>query len=183
MFRIDHRKIIAVAILLLTCSIPTQASTEIAPGYNGNEAHRSPIAVIQLTPGLHLGVSGGKFGMGLSVDALGGIVFGPRYNALSAAVVAGPFVEYNLIIKQGGTFTWGGRGGAGAVTPTLTGGFIPWGLATFDIGQSSGAHTGRRTGGHLRGLFGGAGVSKHANGDFTTTVGLELPMLPIPWID
>ena len=58
-----------VVLTALTTSLPAVAKTTIPPG---------PVGVMQVTPGVHMTLSGGTVGVGASIDALGGVVFGPR---------------------------------------------------------------------------------------------------------
>ena len=140
------------------------------------------LGAIQSTPGIHLGISNGQFGFGASVDVLGGAILSYPHKVMSPGIVAGPFIEVNVIPKKGTAFTWGGRAGLGGLTPTWGDGFVPHILATFDFGRSMGANTGTRVGGHLRGLYGGLGIKRHRKGGVDATLGLEIPLVPFPLV-
>jgi len=144
----------------------------------------APIAVIQATPGLHLGLSGGKLGVGASIDVLGGVVLnGNRCFCITPGVVGGGFAEIQAVWKQGVTRTVGWRAGGGALGPTLGGGYIPFGMVTYDQGRSAGALVGRRTGVHARSLYFGGGVNRMEDQTLLFTLGLEVPVLPVPAVE
>ena len=174
MTRIIHTAILFSLVAFSTISKASTVSIgKIDPGPH-------LLGVIQSTPGIHIGVSNGKFGFGASLDVLGGAILSYPIKGVSPGLVAGPFIEVNVMVKEGTTITWGGRAGAGGLTPTFTDGFVPHALATFDLGRSTGANKGTRMGGHLRGLYGGVGVSKHKEGEFAGTLGIEIPLVPLP---
>ena len=144
----------------------------------------APIGVIQMTPGLHLSLSGGHFGGGASLDLLGGVVLnGNREFAIAPGLVVGPFAEVNAAFGQGVTTTIGGRGGLGGLAPTLGGGFMPWGMLTYDQGRTAGAQTGTRRGVHARVIYGDLGVSRVADEAWVVALGPALPLLPIPAVE
>ncbi len=160
--------------MLLLLLITAALADSTAPAQPG------PVAVAQATPGVHLTFDRGALGVGASLDALGGVVFGDREFDLAPGFLVGPFVELNAIWKQGFDLTIGGRVGGGALAPTATVGFVPYGLAAVDYGRSFGAVDGARMGLHLRALYGGLGASRHAEGSWGFTLGPELPLLPPP---
>ena len=144
----------------------------------------APIGVIQMTPGLHLSFSGGHFGGGASLDVLGGVVLnGNREFAISPGLVVGPFAEVNAAFGRGVTTTLGGRGGVGGLAPTLGGGFIPWGMLTYDQGRTAGAQTGTRRGVHARVIYGDLGISHVADDAWVVALGPAQPLLPVPWVE
>ena len=161
-----------VVLTALTTSLPAVAKTTIPPG---------PVGVMQVTPGVHMTLSGGRVGVGASIDALGGVVFGPRYFTTSPGVVGGPFVEINTVLSEGTTLTWGGRAGAGALAPMAVG-FLTAGLATSEHGRSRGARTGTRRGLRLRSVAFGAAVNWYDEGPKVWTAGIEAPILPLPLV-
>jgi hypothetical protein len=173
---------------LLLCSIGVLSfSPRLALAHTGGNhlrADYAPIGVIQATPGVHLTLSGGKIGIGASVDLLGGVVLnGNRIFSVTPGVVVGPFAEVNAVLNQGVSYAYGARVGAGALAPTLFGGYLPFGMLTYDIGESRGAVTGKRRGLHARALFFGAAASQVGGEDWVVTGGVELPLLPAPAVE
>lgn len=141
----------------------------------------APIGVIQSTPGVHITLSGGQLGIGASVDLLGGVVFnGNREFSPRPGVVSGGFAEVNAVLKEGVTTTLGWRSGGGALAPTMGGGYIPYGMATYDMGKSFGAVSGRFFGFGARALYFGAAFRRTAGEHSTLRGGLAVPLLPIP---
>ena len=62
----------------------------------------APIAVIQSTPGVHITLSGGKLGIGASLDLLaGGALNGNRDFSIGPGIVGGGFAEVNAVRKEG----------------------------------------------------------------------------------
>ena len=139
-----------------------------------------PVGVVQATPGLHLGYSGGRLGLGLSVDALGGVVFGDRDFNIAPGVVAGPFAEVNLWLGGGVEVVAGGRVGGGALAPTAVLGYVPYGMLTVDYGAVLTDPGEARKGLHVRALYGGLGLTRDSIGRPGVTLGAEFPLLPVP---
>jgi hypothetical protein len=165
--------------VLLIGIAPGVARAKSVPGDDARSDY-APIAVIQATPGLHLSLSGGKLGVSASLDVLGGVVLnGKRCFCITPGVVGGGFAEVQAVWNQGVTRTVGWRAGGGALGPTLGGGYIPFGMVTYDQGRSVGALSGRRTGVHARSLVGGASVNRMEDQTTLFTLGFELPLLPV----
>lgn len=163
--------IAAIAAIGLSASTPASSKMTVQSG---------PLAVFQMSPGVHLTVSGGRVGVGASVDALAGVVFGPQDTSVSPGIVAGPFASVNAVFSEGITVTWGGRVGAGGLAPSVDG-YVPAGLVTYDRGQSFGARSGVRHGIRLRSVVFGAAVNWYEDGSKVWTGGLELPLFPFPF--
>ena len=136
-----------VSLLYAACLIGSTpaALADSVPGPNPRATY-APIAVIQATPGLHLTLSGGMLGIGVT-----------------------------------GTVGW--RAGGGALAATLFGGFMPFGMLTYDQGLSFGALTGTRRGIHARSIYGGIGANLMEEGRTVFTLGAELPLLPVPAVE
>ena len=168
---------------------------------NAEVEHQGFVSLIQASPGVHLTLSGGKLGVGANLDVLAGTVWGSRdLFAIGPGIVAGPFAEVNAVWKEGVSYTVGWRAGAGALAPTLFGGFMTFGMVAVDQGRTRGAVEGERIGLHVRSVLGGVGVNlveaplRAANignyddappqgQSFVFTGGLELPMLPLPAVE
>ena len=71
-----------LAMLGFFASMPAFAKITIDSG---------TIAVIQMSPGVHLSFEGNKFGLGASIDVRARVVFGPHDFAASLGVVAGAY--------------------------------------------------------------------------------------------
>jgi hypothetical protein len=139
------------------------------------------VGLAQCTPGVHLSVSGGKPGIGLSLDIQAGAVWGVRDYNVEPGLVAGPFGEVNAVLGQGISATAGARVSAGGFAPTAFLGFVPYGSLSVDYARSWGAVTGTRKGVHVRSLYFGLGYwrGQEVSG---FTAGLEVPLLPPPVI-
>ena len=139
-------------------------------------------AVFQSTPGLHIGMKGKRFMFGASLDLLGGVALSGRDIGVTPVTVVGPFARVDVVINEGTTSTLGLRGGVGAAIPTASGGFIPVGVATFDYGRAYGAARGSTFGVHLRSSVLGLDVRKTQESELAVGLGLEFPLLPIPFM-
>lgn len=135
------------------------------------------LPMAQVSAGVHLSISGGKVGVGASVDALGGLGVG-SWCAPMPGVVAGPFAEVNAVASEGATFTWGGRAAAGALNSADEWAFAPVGMAAFDYGQSMGARTGTRKGLRVRSSIADAACNWYDEGPALFTGGLNASVLP-----
>ena len=71
------------------------AHADSMPDHNMRSIY-APIGVVQVTPGIHVAISGGKFGVGASADLLSGVAFngtGPvsRFHEWDTHWNSGPF--------------------------------------------------------------------------------------------
>jgi len=129
---------------------------------------------VQVHAGVHLTVSGGKVGVGASVDALGGLGYGSWCGSMPG-VTAGPFAEVNAVLSEGTSLTWGGRASVGAISPL----FFSTAMGSFDYGQSLGARTGTRKGLRLRSYILDVAYSWYDEGPAVVTAGAAVPALPL----
>ena len=133
---------------------------------------------VQVHAGVHLTVSGGKVGVGASVDALGGLGYGSWCGSMPG-VAAGPFAEVNAVLSEGTSLTWGGRASVGAMVMSEAPSFFSTAMASFDYGRSLGARTGTRKGLRLRSYVGDAAYSWYDEGPAVFTAGAVVPALPL----